>query len=174
MTTTTPNGLPYPLGSDAPDGAEQMKQLALALDDFVRPRARRFMFATPADLANNATVELTSGFAAINGAGDAGNGKGLDYANGKITATRDMYVSAFAAANFVPNAAGGRMVELSWSLGYLRQIASGFTGATNVVSLAAPCIFLAAGDGLTVKLWQSSGAALSPGPVKFIVSELSK
>lgn len=173
MPGSSTNGVPYALpGDNVADWPATSQAVADALDDTKRGRVRRMLFQQPADVPNNASTELTGAWSPINGAGDAGNGKGLDVAAGKITATRDLWVSVLAAANFVPNGTGIRFVELSWPRGYLRQIIPGATGQTNVCTLAVPAINLESGEQLSVKLYQNSGAALSPGPVKFLLSEL--
>lgn len=169
----TPNGLPYPAATATPDVPRDLLALATALDDNHRIRCRRALQNPSVSIADATNVTLSGGFVAIANAGDAGNGKGIDYTVGKIKATRDIWVALSASCSFTANATGSsRWLEVTGAPAGTFRAMSPASGVTCGVVLALPSLFLPINTELTMTVWQNSGAAMTVNNLRWLVTEL--
>lgn len=160
---TTPNaGLPYPLGTDPPAGADQIKALAEAVDAALYPTSGPYMRALTSapSIGNDTNVPMTGGYTAVTPEDD-GNAL-ISYSAGVLTAVKACYVDVTAYAGWTGNTVGYRRMDVTIAGTAWRTVglATGI-GVTFGQTVTATGVYLPAGQTIQVSFQQNSGASLS-------------
>jgi hypothetical protein len=159
MPNTT-RGLPYPAGSDTPDGAAQIEALARGIDAVYLPPGSRALQANGLSVPNNTAFKITGGYVAVGD--DEGNGV-LNYAAGIFTATRGCIVDVMAFVSWPANTTGERRLDVVIGGNTYRATTTAAATTANIgQAVTIPGVGLTTGQTIQCTLFQNSGAAVTP------------